>query len=131
MAYRNARSGPPTVLVVENYLDTRVLMKTLLKAKGCRVLEAEDGRRAVELAVLERPGLILMNLCLRFVDGAAATRLIRRCTALRDVPIIGLTHYTGAERLGEALAAGCNEVLSMPFDFDALDHLLVDLLPSG
>ena len=50
------------------------MMRRLLEIAGYSVLEASDGEQAVELAVQERPALILMDLSLPKLDGLAATR---------------------------------------------------------
>ena len=52
----------PTVMVVEDYDDTRALLKSILERKGFRVVEAVNGREAVERAASECPDLILMDL---------------------------------------------------------------------
>src|ERR1700681_4571183 len=67
----------PSVLVVEDYEDNRLMMKHLLELSGYRVFEATNGAQAIKLARLEIPDLILMDLSLPQVDGLSATRQIR------------------------------------------------------
>ncbi len=57
--------SPSTVMVVEDYDDTRIMLSLMLRSKGCRVLEAVNGQEAVEMAPRERPQLILMDLVCR------------------------------------------------------------------
>ena len=65
-------------LVVEDFEDSRFMMRKLLEMAGYRVVEATDGEEAVEVALEERPALILMDLSLPKLDGLAATQEIRR-----------------------------------------------------
>jgi two-component system, cell cycle response regulator DivK len=120
-----------TVLVVEDFEDNRFMMRRLLEMSGYRVLEAINGEEAVEMAERERPGLILMDLSLPLLDGLAATRRIRQHEALRDVPIVAVSAHDTADFHADALAAGCNDYVTKPIDFDQLEALLGRLLPKN
>ena len=121
--------GAPIVMVVEDFEDNRFMMRRLLEMSGYRVLEAVNGEEAVELARRERPHLILMDLSLPQLDGLAATRRIRQYAELRDVPIVAVSAHDTADFHADALAAGCNDYVTKPIDFDQLEALLVKLLP--
>ena len=118
-----------TVMVVEDFEDNRFMMRRLLEMSGYQVLEATNGIEAVEVAKRERPGLILMDLSLPLLDGLAATRRIRQEPELRDVPIVAVSAHDTADFHADALAAGCNDYVTKPIDFDQLDALLRRLLP--
>lgn len=120
-----------TVLVVEDFEDNRFMMRRLLEMSGYRVLEAINGEEAVEMAERERPGLILMDLSLPLLDGLAATRRIRQYEELRDVPIVAVSAHDTADFHADALAAGCNDYVTKPIDFDQLEALLRRLLPKN
>jgi two-component system cell cycle response regulator DivK len=122
---------PPTVMVVEDFEDNRFMMRRLLEMSGYRVLEAVNGEEAVELARRERPGLILMDLSLPQLDGLAATRRIRQHPELRNVPIVAVSAHDTADFHADALAAGCNDYVTKPIDFDQLEALLSRLLPKS
>ncbi|HYE64668.1 MAG TPA: response regulator [Pyrinomonadaceae bacterium] len=124
----NERSSQ-TVMVVEDFEDNRFMMRRLLEMSGYQVLEATNGIEAVEVAKRERPGLILMDLSLPLLDGLAATRRIRQEPELRDVPIVAVSAHDTADFHADALAAGCNDYVTKPIDFDQLDALLRRLLP--
>ncbi len=115
-----------TVLVVEDFEDNRFMMRRLLEMSGYRVVEAVDGQEAVEKAQSERPNLILMDLSLPLLDGLAATRRIREL--LHEVPIVAVSAHDTADFHADALAAGCDEYVTKPIDFDELEHLLGRLL---
>jgi two-component system cell cycle response regulator DivK len=118
-----------TVMVVEDFEDNRFMMRRLLEMSGYRVLEAINGEEAVRIAELELPDLILMDLSLPLLDGLAATRRIRQRDGLRNVPIIAVSAHDTADFHAEALAAGCNDYVTKPIDFDQLEALLQRLLP--
>ena len=118
--------GGARVLLVEDYDDTRRLMRMLLEMKGCRVVEAADGRAAVEAAVehCSDLGLVLMDLNLPGIDGYEATRLILAQATTCHVPVVAFSAQCHGERGRRALDAGCRECLPKPVDFAALDGVL-------
>lgn len=126
---RDNGSVPPTVMVVEDFEDNRFMMRRLLEMSGYRVLEAVNGEEAVELAHRERPQLILMDLSLPQLDGLAATRRIRQYPDMKNVPIVAVSAHDTADFHADALAAGCNDYVTKPIDFDQLEALLSRLLP--
>src|SRR6185369_14680928 len=111
-------------LVVEDFEDSRFMMRRLLEMAGYNVLEASDGEQAVKMAVEARPALILMDLSLPKLDGLAATRQIRQKKGLKAVPIVAVSAHDSPESRTEALAAGCDEYVTKPIDFDHLTQLL-------
>src|SRR5688572_3191773 len=117
MRENNHKSTPaPTILVVEDFEDTRLLMKVWLSKKGYRIVEAVDGQKALEVALRELPDLIIMDVEMPGVDGLEATRNIRQHESLRDVPIFTVSAYAADQYRAEALEAGSNEYVSTPFD---------------
>ncbi len=116
-------------LVVEDFEDSRFMMRQLLELAGYRVVEATDGEEAIKLAVAEHPELILMDLSLPKLDGLTATRRIRQQDGLGQVPIVAVSAHDSPGSRSEALAAGCDEYVTKPIDFDQLSTLLHRLLP--
>lgn len=119
-----------TVMVVEDFEDNRFMMRRLLELSGYNVLEAINGEEAVKKAQLERPDLILMDLSLPLLDGLAATRRIREVEDLREIPIVAVSAHDTSDFHADALAAGCNDYVTKPIDFDELESLLARLLPA-
>ena len=121
-------SRDQAVLIVEDADDARYFMRLELEQLGYRVVEAENGLRAVEVAERERPDIILMDLSLPIMDGIAATEKIRATDGLDEVPIIALTAYQETDFREEAKAAGFDGYLTKPIDLDWLGELLKGLL---
>ena len=120
-----------TVMVVEDYDDTRVMLRRVLERRGLRVVEAANGREAVDLAASECPDLILMDLDLPILDGIAATNAIHRMEATCDVPIIAVTAYPMSFTRVKAFAEGCSEYMPKPIDPAQLDDVLRRYLPGA
>ena len=117
-------------LVVEDFEDSRFMMRRLLEMAGYHVLEASDGEQAVKMAVESRPALILMDLSLPKLDGLSATRQIRQQKGLKKTPILAVSAHDSPESRTEALEAGCNEYVTKPIDFDQLHALLQRVVPA-
>ena len=118
-----------TIMVVEDYDDTRVLLRHALEVKGYRVLEAVNGQEAVDLAEREQPDLILMDLDLPILDGIAATNQIRKQSRMEEVPIVAVTAYPLSYTRVKAFARGCNEYMSKPIDLKELEEVIIRYLP--
>ena len=111
-------------LVVEDFEDSRFMMRQLLEMAGHKVVEATDGEQAVKVALEKKPTIILMDLSLPKLDGLAATREIRRHKGLRNVPILAVSAHDGDESRAAALEAGCDDYVTKPIDFDQLNTLV-------
>ena len=110
----------PTILVVDDHDDTRELLHMLLEMWGCRVVEACNGLEAIEAALREKPQLILMDGRLPFIDGLEATRRIRENGLQNQVKIVAFNGSGSPRYHADALAAGCDDSIEKPFDFDWL-----------
>jgi CheY-like chemotaxis protein len=119
----------PMIMVVEDDADSRLMMKTLLEMKGYIVVEASDGEQAIEVAERERPHLIIMDLRLPRLNGFGVTRHVRQHDHLRQVPIIIISGHDPLYHRPLALAAGCDDYLGKPIDFELLEQTLSRLLP--
>lgn len=126
---RKTREAPAqTILVVDDFDDTRLIMRLWLERRGYRVVEAANGVEALEVARRASPDLIIMDIEMPELDGLAATRRIREAESTRRVPIVAVSAY-GAEHWRErAIEAGCNEYVSTPFEPAELEELIKSLL---
>ncbi len=114
------RTGPPTILVIEDYTDSRTLLSSLLRGKGYKVVEARDGKEGLRQVNRVTPDLILMDLAMPEMDGLAATRQLRERQTLARTPIFAITAYATGEVKDDAIAAGCTEVFLKPLDVEKL-----------
>jgi len=116
-------NSAPTIMVVEDYDDTRMLLKKGLEGLGYSVLEASNGQEAVDIAAREHLDLILMDLDLPILDGIVATQLIRQQSDMR-VPIVAVTAYPMSYTRVKAFAEGCDEYIAKPIDMSELARLV-------
>jgi two-component system cell cycle response regulator DivK len=110
----------PTILVIEDYSDTRELLSGMLRYKGFRVIEAEDGLEGLLKASATYPDLIILDLALPEMDGVEAARRIHAQPKLAHTPISVISAFVTQEVEKDVRAAGCLEVFSKPFDVDEL-----------
>ncbi len=104
----------PRLLLIEDNDLNRDALGRLLARQGFKVLSARDGAEGVELALQERPDLILMDLGLPLIDGHEATRLLRATPATAGIPIIALTAHAMETDRESALASGCDDFETKP-----------------
>jgi CheY-like chemotaxis protein len=123
-----ATNGPRTILVVDDFDDTRLLLRTWLERRGFRVVEAEDGFQAIDRAQTESPDLIIMDMQMPQLDGLSATRRIRNLESMSSVPIVAVSAYGADQFREQALAAGCNEYVSTPFEPAILERVIRSLV---
>lgn len=117
----------PTILIADDSDDTRQMLQVLLAGKGYRVLEAADGEQAVERVQRENPGLVLLDLGLPRLSGLSVIRRLREELKLVEVPLVVITGYD--DHCDTALAAGCDDYLVKPIDFDKLNTILNYYVP--
>jgi len=125
----NGRETRKVVLVVDDYDEVRVMLRKALELRGCAVVEAADGRQAVEVALRERPDLILMDVWLPHQTGITAVQQIRQEPSMQRVPVIALTAYDAVDLHIKAIQAGCDQYLIKPINIDDLYNLLNRYLP--
>lgn len=104
------------VLVVEDNETNLYLIRFILEKSGFEVIEARDGGSGVELAVKEKPDLIIMDLQLPDIDGLETTKRIRASEIDCEIPIVALTSYALAGDREKALAAGCIGYIEKPIN---------------
>lgn len=118
----------PTVLVAEDSVDTRIMLKRAFELKGYRVFEAEDGRQALDLARRYHPSLLVIDLNMPVLDGLETIRNFRRLEGNgKKTPIIAITAYDVYGMEEAALETGCNVYLSKPLNLDELDRAMKSL----
>lgn len=114
----------PSVLLVEDNDESLFMLKTVLTRKGYRVVEAWDGKQAIEIAEGEELDLILLDLQLPRLNGLGVIHRLRQNAKLVNVPIVIITGQDPEKYRSNAIAEGCDDFLMKPIDFDRLDAVL-------
>jgi CheY-like chemotaxis protein len=109
------------VLYIEDNDDNVYMLKMRLELLGdFEVLAAEDGEKGCEMARVEQPDIILMDLEMPVIDGWEAKRRLKGNPQTRDIPVIVLSAHALAGEREKAIAAGCDEFDTTPIEFDRL-----------
>jgi len=123
---------PPCILLVDDDDMNRFMMTEMLDMLGYRVVEAPDGRSAVQKAIThaETIGVILMDIHMPGVSGVDATAEIRQLPAHppAQTPILAVTADETWVKEGAKGAAGFNGSISKPVDLSALKARLTELM---
>ncbi len=115
-----ATKAKPTILVIEDYSDTRELLSGMLRYKGFNVIEAEDGLEGLLKASANYPDLIILDLALPEMDGVEAARRIHAQAKLSRTPMFVISAFVTTEVEADAREAGVVEFFRKPFDVDEL-----------
>lgn len=103
-----------TVLYIEDNPQNMRLVRKMLHVGGYKMIEATDGTSGVDMAVREKPDVILMDINLPDIDGVEATRRIKAIPELAEIPIIALTANVMHGDRERYTAAGCDGYLGKP-----------------
>ena len=118
----------PRILIVEDNEENRDSLSRRLQRRGFDVSLAADGKAGVEMALAEKPDLILMDMNMPEVDGWEATRRIKAAPEGKDIAVIALTaHAMGGDR-ERAIEAGCAEYHTKPIEFPKLMEQIETIL---
>jgi two-component system cell cycle response regulator DivK len=107
---------PQTILIVEDNLNNRSLLKDLLTFYGYEIAVASDGQEGVALARKLMPDLILMDIQMSGMDGKTATEILKNDPATSGLKIIALTSFAMRGDQEKFLAAGFDWYLSKPIN---------------
>ncbi|MGH7308289.1 MAG: response regulator [Candidatus Rokuibacteriota bacterium] len=116
------------ILYIEDDPGSRLLVRSVLERAGHVVLDAEDGLSGIELALRERPALILLDVNLPEVDGYTVATALRTFPKLCEVPIVAVTAYAAPGDRERTLVAGCDGYIAKPIDVDAFPGQVTDFL---
>jgi two-component system, cell cycle response regulator DivK len=124
-------SRKQTVMVADDSDDVRQLMALQLRLSGYDVIEARDGREAVELARANCPALIFMDIQMPVMDGLTATKMIRGIRELCAVVIVAFSAFGSGDNRRRAIEAGCNDFVNKVAGVNQLPAIIGRFLPSA
>jgi CheY-like chemotaxis protein len=116
------------ILLVEDNEMNRDMLSRRLVRNGHEVAIAIDGQQGVDMALSQRPELILMDMSLPVIDGWEATRRIRANDATRGIPVIALTAHAMSGDREKAIEAGCDDYDTKPVEITRLLGKITALL---
>ena len=108
------------VLLIEDNEMNRDMLSRRLTKRGYTVAMAIDGQQGIDMAVSEKPDIILLDMSLPVVDGWDAAKQIKANPASAGVPLIALTAHAMASDKERALSAGCDDFDTKPVELPRL-----------
>lgn len=105
-----------TILIADDTASDRLILESIVKKEGHRVISVCDGEQAVEAYAAHRPDLVLLDAMMPRLDGFGAARQIKHLAGEELVPIIFLTSLTDTASLVNCLDAGGDDFLSKPYN---------------
>lgn len=102
------------ILIVDDSLSTRSLLRTAFEAKGARVLEAENGRDGLWRARSELADLVVCDIHMPVMDGLAMIQELRKLPQYRTTPVFVLTSDPTLSRAAEGKKAGADAWVVKP-----------------
>jgi CheY-like chemotaxis protein len=106
----------------------RDMLSRRLVRNGYEVFLAMDGQQDIDMALSERPDVILMDMSLPVIDGWEATRRIKANDATRRIPVIALTAHAMAGDREKAMEVGCDDYDTKPVEISRLVDKIAALL---
>ncbi len=117
-----------TLLVADDDPEVRRIVGAAARKQGLRVIEAEDGERALRLIREEKPDVVVLDIIMPKRDGRDVCRLVRADPAFKDVAIILFTAKDNQSDRVSGLQVGADDYITKPFRIDMLmrriEHLL-------
>jgi len=130
--------GSKRLLLVDDSLENRELMRLLLHSFSMELHEAGNGQEALDLFTAHNYDLVLMDIQMPVMDGYTATRMIRRHeerSGRRRTTIIALTAHAYGSDIQKCLEAGCDDHIAKPFKkqtlLDCMAHHLIPISNQG
>jgi DNA-binding response OmpR family regulator len=118
------------VLIIEDHSDMRELLMWQIELMGFMPVTAKRGKEGVEMALSEKPELIILDIMMPGMDGWEAAREIRAHAETKDIPILAATALFRDSDLKTCMEAGCNGYIVKPFTFQELQGKVRELIPS-
>ncbi len=116
-----------TILIVDDEMPTRTLLRIMLQGAGYTTHEAEDGEEALEAVAQYRPDVILLDVMMPRLDGFAVCTRLRAAKETVDLPVIMLSADTNSATAHKGMEVGATMFLTKPVPRDKLLQILEDV----
>ena len=122
---------PKKILIVEDNPQNMKVELMALRPHGYILLQATDGEEALQIAMRDKPDLIIMDIRLPKVSGLEVTGRLRQMPDFSHLPIIAVTAYAMRKDKEKAIEAGCDAYLSKPINTRELPKVVAEMLSKG
>lgn len=122
----------PSVLVIDDNADIRENTAEILELAGYASIKAENGKKGVELALKEKPDIIVCDIMMPELDGYSVLHLLQKNPETRNIPFIFLTAKTERSDLRKGMEMGADDYITKPFEeIELLNAVEVRLKKQG
>src|SRR4051812_2367497 len=105
-----------SILVIDDNTDIRENTAEILDLAGYKTFTAENGKRGVELAIKERPTVIVCDIMMPELDGYGVLHLLRKNPDTKNIPFIFLTAKTERSDFRKGMEMGADDYITKPFE---------------
>ncbi|MBC8033843.1 MAG: response regulator [Chitinophagaceae bacterium] len=105
-----------TVLIIDDHTDLRENTAEILSLGGYHAITAENGKKGVELALKEKPAIIVCDVMMPELDGFGVLHLLRKNPETENIPFIFLTAKTERSDFRKGMEMGADDFITKPFD---------------
>ncbi|MDI6843252.1 MAG: response regulator [Anaerosomatales bacterium] len=119
------------ILIADDNMQIRMLVKAALRQLDCEILEAVDGEEALALAVAEPPDLLLLDVTMPKLDGFEVLEFLRKRPSTADIKVVMLTTAAQKTDLQRGIELGCDEYVVKPFEPRALRETVERVMGVG
>jgi CheY-like chemotaxis protein len=117
------------ILTVDDSKMVRMVVANTYSPFDCQILGAADGLEGVEVALREKPDLILLDITMPQLNGIETLAKIRSTPEIAAIPVVMLTAESDGERLGMADKLKVNGYIAKPFKGEQLIELTKGIVP--
>jgi CheY-like chemotaxis protein len=109
----------PLVLIVDDDPDARAIHAEILRQRGFRSAEADDGETGIEMAIAAMPDVILMDCSMPGMSGSEAAQRLKHDVRTHAIPVVMLTGFASSARPGES-SCDCDAYITKPSTAEAI-----------
>jgi len=115
-------SSSPVVLIVEDRRATRYMIRNVLQDEGYQVIEADNGKEALDIFMSYQPSVVAMDIVMPIMDGLTACRQLKKLPGGESTPVIMFTGVDEGKSVEDAFEAGANDFITKPINWEELRH---------
>ena len=123
-----SQTNTPVILVADDEMDIRTMLRLLLERDGYTVEEARNGEEAVAVCQRRMPDIVLMDILMPIMDGAAACSHIQVMPGGDQVPVLMITALNDRQSIDRCFDAGATDYITKPINNQVLRRRLARLL---
>ena len=128
MPVDNSRPENPVIIITDDRRATRHMIRNILAPDGYCLLEAENGREALDLYSSSQPDLVLLDIMMPVMDGLEACARLKKMPGGNHVPVLMFTGYDEGNEVERAFEAGASDFINKPVNGEELRHRVNRLL---